>query len=617
MEHNELNKKNNTRIARIILLGLLGLFLILEPRTVFALPSIIPNLGVSGATGSEVPVFNRAIDEIKKKEVGAVNLPGIGSLALPTGSSWDSLAWNIANMAIHKITQDIVNWIRTGGRNGKPLFITNWEDFLKDVGNEASRFFIEELNFTEICQPFKPRLQLTLSLSGGSYYRRAQCTILDVARNVESFYRDFKQGGWQRWFEITMVPQNNFYGSYYLALEEQLSRQLSALEAKQLEVTASGGFLGEETCVETAKRESEGGTYPDDFVGPLPCVKYDVITPGKTIERQLNDVLRPPSGEDRLQVADEIDEVIAAALTKLLGTIRGKTNSNGQKNGIFQPQIPPGQDPLKIFGDETQDELSKQKEEVLGALGLSQAIDLSGRTMTLKQNSISKVNELIDTFKKINTCKARSADERIEISQNNIIQLQTDIQNISNLSIQLIQGEQNIKNSTNTDELSQLLDELKSSADTAISFYDSALAENGQVAAELESIKKELQICQTPGLSAPSSTSTSTPPGSSSSGEFNFSATVFGNQSIKKGQSATNQITVFSDSGTPRPVNFGASGLPVGASAEFFPSSCLPGCISTMNINSGTAEAGEYLISINITDGVTETSPVFRLYITN
>src|SRR3989338_9513123 len=122
----------------------------------------VPGLSSGGGvSGAEVPVFNRAIEEIKKKEVGTrkITLPGgIGSVSLPVpgaSGSLDGIAYQLARMAINKITKDIVSWIKGGGRNGKPLFVTNWQDFLKDVANEASGIFIQDLELTEICKPFK------------------------------------------------------------------------------------------------------------------------------------------------------------------------------------------------------------------------------------------------------------------------------------------------------------------------------------------------------------------------------------------------------------------------------------------------------------------------------
>lgn len=437
--------------------------------------------GVSGSSGSKVPILDEATIALQQKEVGTkkITVPGTQGF-LGISVSWDKLAWGLANMAIHKITKDIVGWIQTGGRNGKPLFITNWEDFLKGVANEASGIFIDELKLTEICRPFKPRLQLLLeSGSGGTYRQRAQCTIQDVTRNVENFYKDFKQGGgWERWFEITMVPQNNFYGAYYMALEEKLLRESLTVEAKKSEALAGGGFLGEETCVRLDPITEK-------------CTKFSILTPGKTIERQLNDVLAPPSGEKRLEVADEIDEIISAAFTRLLTSIRGKSKNNKEKLGIVSPE------PLKEFVDDTKKEVPGAAEQVLGTIELPQAIALSEQTSRIKEDSISKIrNQLIGTIESLNTCRSITSESQIKEQKDRIEQLEKDVGNLNIITAQLRVGQEQLENSKTTDEVYESFTDLKAAVDTVISLYNSSIDENNQIVAEIESAQSELEQCQ-------------------------------------------------------------------------------------------------------------------------
>ena len=460
----------------------------------------VPGLsGGTGATGGEVPVFNSAIEEIKKKEVGSrkINIPGIGSIgvAIPgVSGSLDGIAWQLGRMALNKITKDIVSWIKGGGRNGKPLFVTNWEDFLKDAANEASGIFIEELELTELCKPFKPRIQLLIAGGGRApYYQRARCTIEDVANNLERFYRNFKQGGWERWFQITMVPQNNFYGAYYLSLEEKLVREATALETSQSMAIAGGGFLGQEECVETAKRKSEGGTYPDDFVGQLPCLKWRTITPGTLVQEQLIDVF----GSDirQLELADEIDEIIGAAFQRLLSNFRGKSNSQGRPYGIAGSA---SQEPVTQFNNETRNEIPTAIQQTSDTLELPQAIALAQQTTSIKQDSISKVNSLINTFVSINLCQNTDSDsdDRIETSEANIEQLEDDITNINAVTAQLQIGEDELAAAPSTDIVYTLFNDLKSAVNTVISLYNFAVAENNQVAGEVTSAEQELEACE-------------------------------------------------------------------------------------------------------------------------
>jgi hypothetical protein len=275
-----------------------------------------------------------------------------------------------------------------------------------------------------------------------------------------------------------MVPQNNFYGAYYMSLEEKLLRESLAVESKKYEAIAGGGFLGEETCVEFGPNNK--------------CIKYDILTPGKTIERQLNDVLSPPSGEKRLEIADEIDEIIAAAFQRLLTNIRGKAK-DGKKQGIVSTE------PLNQFIDDTKSEVPAAIKLVSNATELPQAIAMAQQTTKIKQDSISKVNSLIGVLESINSCQGGTNESRTKISKDNIKQLQIDIENLTKpetgLVAQLERGEQELAQSKNMDEVYAIFSDLKAAVDIVISLYDSAVAENNQITEDTQSAQSELDAC--------------------------------------------------------------------------------------------------------------------------
>jgi len=82
-----------------------------------------------------------------------------------------------------------------------------------------------------------------------------------------------------------------------------------------------------------------------------------------------------------------------------------------------------------------------------------------------------------------------------------------------------------------------------------------------------------------------------------------------GNISVAQGQSGTNTITATVSSGFPPSTSFSASGLPAGATASFNPTSCVPGCSSTLTISTSfpATPAGSYPITVTGTGGVTTT----------
>ncbi|HEY4521673.1 MAG TPA: hypothetical protein VJH05_00855 [Candidatus Paceibacterota bacterium] len=456
--------------------------------------SSIPSISGGLEANGEVPVFDKSTRAIEQKEVGTkkINIPGLGKSSLPVpgaSGSDDSIAYQLARMAINKITKDIVNWIRTGGRGSKPLFVTNWEEFLKDVANEASGIFIKEFELTEICQPFKPRLQLQLGFGQAPYYQRAQCTIRDVAKNVENFYKDFKQGGWERWFQITLLPQNNFYGSYYLLREEQLARESGAIESKKTEALAGGGFLGVETCISQIEIDD-----PSSSTGKKPlCLNWRTTSPGTLIQDQLEEVFS--SDIRQLELADEIDEIVAAAFQRLASSIRSSNNNKG----VVPVNTPPAEDPLKIFGENTKNETSGAVQQVSNSLELPQAISLAQQTISIKQDSLSKAGNLLGILESINSCLGATATStNVDIAKNNIKQLEDDIENLNIMVGQLQIGEQELARSGNTDDIYQLFTDLRAAVDIVISLYDSAVTENSQIAGEVTSAEQELETCQKP-----------------------------------------------------------------------------------------------------------------------
>src|SRR3989344_2141333 len=181
---------------------------------------VLRTLGGGGT--AKVPIFDSDSEALRRKEVGVsinTGLPGIPGLSgIPgTKTSLDSIAWGLADFFIHKIADETVRWIQSGGKNGKPLFVTNWKQFLLGVADEAGGQFLTEFGYADICAPFHPQLQIILGSQGKSYHDRARCTITDIIQNAQDFSRDFSNGGCTAWIYTTQMPQNNFYGSYFLA----------------------------------------------------------------------------------------------------------------------------------------------------------------------------------------------------------------------------------------------------------------------------------------------------------------------------------------------------------------------------------------------------------------
>ena len=146
----------------------------------------------------------------------------------------------LLNSLLQELTNQIIAWIN-GGES--PKFISNWEEFLMNAADKAGGKFVEEnLGLGILCEPFDFQIKVALS-TNPPFGETAKCTVSDIVGNVNNFYNNFEEGGWDAFVRISQ-PQNNIYGAYLLAEEEKSTRMEAQAKAAQNEGLASGGFLG-------------------------------------------------------------------------------------------------------------------------------------------------------------------------------------------------------------------------------------------------------------------------------------------------------------------------------------------------------------------------------------
>ncbi len=171
---------------------------------------------------------------------------------------------------LNSIVDQTVAWIQGGGN---PKFITDWPGFFRDAVDQAGGRFIQGMELTRLCTPFKPRLQAAF-IPIPTFSERAACTISDVGTNIDDFLKDFRNGGWLAWQEMVLKPQNNIYGAYLMAWDQYEIEKSAAAKAAESEAQAGKGFLGVKECLEP-------------YVGKIdpnrPCTKSQVITPGAVV----------------------------------------------------------------------------------------------------------------------------------------------------------------------------------------------------------------------------------------------------------------------------------------------------------------------------------------------
>lgn len=238
----------------------------------------------------------------------------------------DPIAWVVSKTEINLESTKILSGIQgaAGGRNAGDgtLFVHDWINFTDDARNNELAFFNKELfGSTKINPAFKDALSFSFTNVGKPedlVFKNLQSTFdTDFNAPIGNFYNDFNFGGsngvsgWDAWRSVNTNPGNNPYLSFLELNDARNIRTKKAEEAVKNEALAGQGFLG--TCSPDNQMSSE----EDDQVSKAVC---DVTRPAVTLGTDLSDVLQQPTKV--LGQADELSEIIAAAIGQLTGDIR-------------------------------------------------------------------------------------------------------------------------------------------------------------------------------------------------------------------------------------------------------------------------------------------------------
>ncbi len=249
-----------------------------------------------------------AIANVVKNKIQSM-IGSIGDTRVPTGNSvmegkdtgtvvgvsWDQLGWCMVNSMIEAISAATVNWINSGFQ-GNPVFVDNPEQFFSDVADRQAGLFLNELSSGFLCSPIQDIVRINLANSYNSsispYGNQAQCSFTSISGNLEQFMSG-ESFGWDDWMSYTQDSNNNPFGATINGQIELDQRIANSLGMQSTLLQWGGGFLSS-TDPETGK----------------------ITSPGSVIEKQVNERLF--SGQRRLEVADEFDEVINALVDQLI-----------------------------------------------------------------------------------------------------------------------------------------------------------------------------------------------------------------------------------------------------------------------------------------------------------
>jgi len=315
----------------------------------------------------------------------------------------DPLFWSMANVVIDQFGDAIVNWIQNGFE-GSPMFLSDPEGFFSDTANQASGAIIDKLNIEWLCDPLgKLRIDLDFFLPGTDR-AKYRCTFNDIAATFESlagredisdwininvnvrkrnivraYGSDYRNGGFLMWL-FTAQKKNNDLGRTIQTANDAYTAARISVGSEKFGLTLNSGFFGVRKCVDYESVPLEEG----GLRTTSKCLKYIDTTPGQLVQDQLNQAV----GGDlkRLQIADEVDEIIGALASTMVGWMLTGGNDGGG-----------------VLGYDKNAGYSASNRDHFGALKKSQTVtkkktDISGQIIIIKDGN-DQYNNAIKNYR--------------------------------------------------------------------------------------------------------------------------------------------------------------------------------------------------------------------------
>ncbi len=329
----------------------------------------IPGLGeIAGSTacgtpkpdvpkGQEVPVKD---SDVRKATDAISSASKVTCVKTSQQTLKEYVLDTLAYIAVHTILRAMTNmslgWIQGTDAD----FVQNLEDEFTRTADAEAGMLLNEITGLNLCGNIGAFLKLSIGLPSTqrTFRQRMTCTATQAVNNIEGFYRNFSQGGWNAFFKIALEPQNNAYGAFMLTLNEQARRTDNKQISLQQRLLEGSGFLGfsvprkancqrvsgedaailqeqlrvqqqvfgkenkPEQSIETDTADPENPTF--SFCD----VTYDTKTPGSLFSAALPEAVF--SDMRRAQIADEINESIAQIVMALLNKVIEASSGSGQ-----------------------------------------------------------------------------------------------------------------------------------------------------------------------------------------------------------------------------------------------------------------------------------------------
>lgn len=395
---------------------------------------------------------------------------------LSNKETWlDGLAWTAANVIIDQFGDALVTWIQNGFE-GSPMFLSDPEGFFRDTANQVSGAIIDEMDLEWLCEPIGPlRIKMDFFFPGTDR-AKYRCTFNDIVDNfqnmadrddisdwldidvnirqnniVREYGNDFRNGGFLMWLMSTK-PKNNDVGRVVQAADNAYAAARVSVEMGGFQLKLNSGFFGVKKCIEEVPNMVTEVEYdpldPDnpykktELQDGMKCAKWETKTPGQLVQSQLNSVV--DKDKQRLQVADEIDEIIGTLATTMMGWLVTGGNGEGGLLGYDKDANYSGSN-RDHYGELSKNQqLAQEKQSVSNQTGrITEWEENYGRSLEDQSDALYGAKEDLGTIlAKLNCIYATSTsdtsydystcDDDIEEIGKNLDSLGKDINDVNN-----------------------------------------------------------------------------------------------------------------------------------------------------------------------------------------
>ncbi|PSO45672.1 MAG: hypothetical protein BRC25_01395, partial [Parcubacteria group bacterium SW_6_46_9] len=332
----------------------------------------------------------------------------------------DAIAYNVAKQVLNQLADSTLAWIESGftefGQEGNKAFVGNINNFLSNVGQQTFNRFLNEVGtgnspIDQVCGAFNEDV---LESVGRNYFQenpqpagmsfdsdllpetlddsQADCGIGIGQDSLQAFIDgDFQEGGWEAFYHQVENPNASPVGAYLEQRDNLRQRIQQARNTNLEELRNNNGWISEVACPGNGDLDPNTNSCTDSNGNTLS--EPTIRTPGNIVNETINNTIG--SDQRRLELADEVNEIVGALADQLVSQVIGGGTGGGGDDatkGLFSKAAQDKSDALGNFAeaaDSDSDYGNQLQEEYVR--------DTLNDQITLEKDLLTVVRKLPDT----------------------------------------------------------------------------------------------------------------------------------------------------------------------------------------------------------------------------